>query len=670
MISAWPRPGIKEAEKAAFIAAAGEAIGKVFRDNAWDNESLEALRLKALLPPLAKAEPKVLISHGDERIDPYYWIRDDSRKDKSVLAYLAEENVYRKAVLADTETLQADLYTELRGHIQEADESVPVRHGPYFYYWKLEEGKQYKVHCRRKVGPQSVHDENEVMDLSEPEEILLDENKRQEDGKKVGKDFYSLGSLEVSPDHKLMAWSEDTVGRERSTLHVMDLTTRKELISPIDETSGEIEWFNDNSTFLFVTKDDLDRPYKVWRASLVGDSAPSLIFEETDESFYVGIGKSRSEKVLFISSGSAITSEDQICDASKQSDDFKVLIPRKHDVQYDALHSGDGNIFVLNLRDKERPNGEILLLDGPGSEPTVLLPHSSDVKIEGVSLSAGWLVVWQRKLGLQCATIFKRGSIWSALTDGVDLSFEDEPAYSIWTGAQSDFNSPLLRIVYTSLTTPSSTIDCSLETGKRAVKKVQPVPNFDKSLYATDRIWCMSHDGVKVPISLVYRKDKFVKDGTSKLLLDGYGSYEISNDPYFSYTRLPLLDRGFVYAIAHIRGGGEMGRLWYENGKYGKKTNTFHDFIAASELLISEGYTSSQHLAIEGRSAGGLLIGAVVNLRPDLFKSAIAGVPFVDCLTTMLDPTIPLTVIEWEVSLLMIHSARGKGFKVQGGRDC
>lgn len=276
------------------------------------------------------------------------------------------------------------------------------------------------------------------------------------------------------------------------------------------------------------------------------------------------------------------------------------------------------------------------------------MPHNKEVKIEGVSLSAGFLVVWMRKEGLQCATIFTRGSTWSTLTGGVDLTFDDEPAYSIWAGAQSDFDSPVLRVVYTSLTTPSSTIDFSLETGTRAIKKVQPIPNFDKSLYASDRIWC-ENDGVRVPISLVYRKDKFTKDGSSRLLLDGYGSYEISNDPYFTSSRLPLLNRGFVYAIAHIRGGGEMGRMWYENGKFEKKFNTFNDFIAAAELLIAEGYTSSQHLAIEGRSAGGLLIGAVVNLRPDLFKSAIAGVPFVDCLTTMLDSCIPLTVIEWEV---------------------
>jgi oligopeptidase B len=397
-----------------------------------------------------------------------------------------------------------------------------------------------------------------------------------------------------------------------------------------------------------IDDQNLTLHFKVWRTNLSALPKPSLIFEETDESFYVGIGKSRSEKILFISSGSAITSEERICPAGKPEGDFQVLIPRKHDVQYDALHLGEGEVFVLNLRDKERPNGEIVILNGIGSEPSVLLPHSPEVKIEGISLSSGWLVVWQRKQGLQCATIFTRGTSWSNLVDGKDLSFDEEPAYSIWAGAQGDFDSPLLRLVYTSLTTPSSTIDVNLKTGKRAVKKVQPVPNFDKSLYVTDRIWCTSHDGVKVPISLVYRKDMFKKDGSSRLLLDGYGSYEISNDPYFSSSRLPLLDRGFVYAIAHIRGGGEMGRLWYENGKFKNKPNTFKDFIAAAEQLVADGFTSPQHLAIEGRSAGGLLIGAVVNLRPDLFKSAIAGVPFVDCLTTMLDETIPLTVTEWE----------------------
>lgn len=608
MLSAWPRPGVREADKRAFIVAAGEAIGNAI----VSDKAVEALRIKALQPPVAQAQPKVLTQHGDERIDPFYWLRDDARTDKKVLSYLREENEYRKSVMADTTVLQEDLYKELRGHIQEADEAVPVRHGPYHYYWRIEEGANYKIHCRRAIGA-SVHDENEVMDLSQPEEILLDENQRHADGKKAGREFYSLGSLEVSPDHKLMAWSEDTVGRERFTIRIKDLVTGKELISPVNDTSGEIEWYNDNSTFLFVTKDDLDRPYKVWRSNLSAP-APSLVFEEADESFYVGIGKSRSEQILFISSGSAITSEEQICHADKPDGDFKVLIPRKHDVQYDAMHSGEGEVFVLNLRDKGRPNGEILLLNGSGSEPSVLLPHSSQVKIEGVSMSSAWLVVWQRKLGLQCATIFKRGSTWS-LADGQDLSFDDEPAYSIWAGSQADFSSPILRLVYTSLTTPSSTIDFNLETGSRAVKKVQPVPHFDKSLYATERIWCTSHDDVKVPISLVYRKDKFKKDGSSRLLLDGYGSYEISNDPYFTSSRLPLLDRGFVYAIAHIRGGGEMGRLWYEVRLTPSHLFMFHLTLyscfynrpASSKTSPTHSVTSSLPLSSSSRMATLLL---------------------------------------------------------------
>eukprot|EP00955_Chlamydomonas_euryale_P116562 366426-Chlamydomonas_euryale.AAC.26 len=481
-----------------------------------------------------------------------------------------------------------------------------------------------------------------------------DENVRKLQG---GFTFYMVSGVEMSPDHKLMAWAEDTTGNERFTLRVKDLATGKEVMEPIPGTDGDTVWAADNKTLFYTTKDEQERPYKVWR-HILGTKEHTVVFEEKDDAFFVGIDKSRSEKLIFIGCGSAITSEFRFIHADQPMSEFAVVLPRVNDVQYDVCHRGA--YLFLTMRDKERPNSEVLAVkladlkgDSDSMPPVkVLLPHDPAIKLEGISVSKDFLVVFKRVEGLQRARVHVLpvdGSLPSSLaSDGEEIMFE-EPAYTLGPGRQGDFDSCVVRLSYASLATPSSVIDFDMSTGKRAVKKVQPVlGGFKKEDYVTERQWATSHDGTKVPISIVYKKDLVKLDGSDNMLLYGYGSYEICIDPWFSLERLSLLNRGVIFAIGHIRGGGEMGRLWYENGKYLHKKNTFLDFIACAEHLIQKKYTSPEHLAIEGRSAGGLLIGATINMRPELFKVAIAGVPFVDVLTTMQDESIPLTVIEWE----------------------
>ncbi|GAB4817223.1 hypothetical protein N2152v2_004269 [Parachlorella kessleri] len=655
LLQHWPRRGVKDSQKRELVAraAAGET-------------QLEDVRLELLEAPLATRKPHILEAHGDTREDAFYWLRDDDRKDPQVIEHLKAEAAYTKAVLADTEALQEVLYQEMRGRIQEADQSAPIRYHEYYYYTRTEEGKQYSVHCRRRVPPGAgPATEVDTMGESSPEEVLLDENVEA-----AKYDFYMVGGFEVSPNHRLLAYGEDTVGNEMYTLHVKDLETGKELLSrPIPETAGSLAWANDNLTLFYVTKDKLDRPYKVlgmvglcealqrqqhvspqvWRHVVGTDPSDDVcVYHETDDSFYLGIDRSRSEKMLYIHSGSAVTSDVRYLTADTPLGEWQVVRPREQEVEYSVDDRGD-HLFIT-IRDKERPNSELQV--APLSNPTatkVLLPHRDDVKIEHVSRD--FLVSFERRQGLQQAVIFRLPawrSMPSTLGEGDPISFK-EPAYELSAGGQGDFDSPVLRVHYTSLTTPDTVIDYNMATGKRAVKKVQPVlGGFDQSKYSTERRWAEAPDGTKVPMSLVYRKDLVRLDGSDPMLLDAYGSYEVPNDPDFRSTRLSLIDRGFIFAIAHVRGGGEMGRRWYEDGKYLNKRNTFTDFVACAEHLVQHKYTSPRRLCIQGRSAGGLTMGAVLNLRPDLFNAAILGVPFVDALTTMLDETIPLTVIEWE----------------------
>jgi len=642
----WAPAGVNDAAKQRLLTTAAAAIHQ-----AVHQPEVEAARLAALQAPNAERRPKQLEMHGDVRDDPYYWLRDDDRKDPEVVAHLKAETAHAKAALADTEQLQEELCKELRARIQEADESAPQRHNGYYYYSRTVEGGQYRVNCRRKL-PAGIGapNENDVMDTSVPEEVLLDE-----DAEAAKHSFYVVAELEVSPDNKRLAYTVDTGGGEKYTLHVLDLATRKELLTPpVEDMAGNVVWANDSATLFYVTKDKLDRPDKVWRYMVGGGTGgkgiSELVYHETDDSYYISVRKSRSDQILTINSGSAVTSETRILNADTPTGEWKVVRPREMEVEYDVRHRGD-HLFIM-LRDKDAPNSRLLV--APMSDPsktTTLLKHRDDVKLEGAVVSKDWLVVFQRANGLQAAVVYRLpqdGSAPTKLEGGEKLEF-DEPVYGLDPGSQGDFDSQLLRLNYTSLTTPNTILDHNLATSKRVTKKVEPVRGgFDRDDYVTERLWATAEDGTKVPISLVYRKASLKRDGSDPLLLDAYGAYEIPNDVYFSSKRLSLLDRGFVFAVAHVRGGGDMGRLWYENGKYLHKKNTFTDFVACAEHLIAEKWTSKDKLCIEGRSAGGLTMGAVTNLRPDLFNAVIMGVPFVDVLTTMLDPSIPLTEIEWE----------------------
>ncbi|GIL43661.1 hypothetical protein Vafri_1337 [Volvox africanus] len=643
----WPPPGVRDAEKRRLLTAVAHRLEGV-------SASVETERLALLVPPTPPQRPKLLQSHGDSREDKYYWLRDDDRKDPDVLSYLKAENEYMKGVMANTEKLQEALYKEMRARIKEDDRQVPSRHHGYFYYTRQETGQQYGIQCRRRVptamaarGPSEADD----VDESEPEEVLLDQNQRKA---QLGVEYYSVGGSDTSPNQRLYAWAEDTVGGEKYTLHVKDLATGAEVIKPIAGMSGDFEWAADNATLFYVVKDELDRPYKVLRHKIGSPAgqADEVVYEEHDEAFYVHLYKGRSERVLYISSGSAVTSETRYIMADQPQSEFKVVLPRVQDTEYSITDRGDW--LYITIRDKARPNSELLV--APMSKPTegqVLIPHSREVKLEGISMGEQYMVVSERSGGLQRARVYELpvnlDRPTGPLGTGEEIKF-NEPAYSLGAYLTGDFNTPIVRMSYTSLTTPSTVIDMHVGTKKQCVKKVAPVlGGFDQTRYVTERLWATAKDGVKVPISLVYRKHVAKLDGSDPLLLNGYGSYEISNDPYFSSSRLTLLDRGFIFAIAHIRGGGEMGRYWYEDGKMQKKINTFTDFIAAAEHLVSERkLVRPERLCIEGRSAGGMLMGAVLNMRPDLFHAAIIGVGFVDCLTTMLDETIPLTVIERE----------------------
>ncbi|KAI8471644.1 MAG: prolyl oligopeptidase [Monoraphidium minutum] len=654
LFRSWPAPGVRDDAKRRLLAAAAARLGGA-------GGELEDARLQVLEPPVAARRPHALETHNDLRTDEYYWLRDDARKSPDVLSYLKAENEYTEAVLADTKGLQEVLYKEMRGRIKEEDSSVPTRYKGFWYYSRTGEGQQYKVHCRKAVPAGAAPPgEDDAPPEGVAEEVLLDENKRKEEGKH---EFYMVSAVDESPDQRLLAWCEDVVGGEKYNLHVKDIATGERLTGPIPNTSGDVVWANDNKTLFYTLKDHLDRPYKVMRHRIgTPPSEDVAVYEEGDEAYYVGIGRSSSDALLYIHAGSAVTSEMRYLSADDPTGEFKVLLPRVQDVEYSASHhpgpKGEGQgWFLITLRDKDHPNSEVRVAPvSDSTRQTVVIPHRPDVKIESASASLKYVVVNERANASTRVVLHRLAPSPAGgcaapagpLGGGEAMEF-DEQVYSLSGGVTGDYDSDVLRLAYDSLTTPSSVIDHHIPSGRRATRKVHPVlGGFNKDDYASERLWAAAPDGTKVPVSLVYRRELFKRDGSCRMLLHGYGSYEHPYDPYFDSKALSLLDRGWVVGIAHIRGGGDMGRLWYEDGKYLKKKNTFTDFIAAAEHLVQHQYTSPSTLAIEGRSAGGLLMGAVLNMRPDIFHAALAGVPFVDCLTTMLDETIPLTTIEWE----------------------
>ncbi|MCH7871006.1 MAG: S9 family peptidase [Planctomycetes bacterium] len=562
--------------------------------------------------------------HGQTRVDDYYWLRE--RDNAKVIAYLEAENDHTKAVMKHTEELQERLFEEMKGRIKETDLSVPVRVDDYFYYTRTFEGKQYEVNCRKKGS------------LDAPEEVILDENALAE-----GHDYFRVGAFAVSPDHKLLAYSVDTAGAETYTLRIKNLETGELLPDEIENTYYSLEWATDNRTFFYTTLDAAKRPYKVFRHVLGEDaSKDALVHHEADEAFFVSVDKTRSRRFITIELGSNTTSEVWYIETERPNDAFKILAPRRHEVEYDAYHHGDYFYIVTNDR---ATNFKLVRtpLDATGPENwTDVIPHRDDVLLDDIDLFADHLVVYEREGGLERLRIRR-------FSDGDEHYVEfPEPVYTFNARGNEQFDAIALRFNYESLVTPDSVFDYDMNARTRVLMKQEEVlGGFDPNDYESKRLYATASDGARIPMSMVYRKG-MKPDGSNPLLLYGYGSYGATIDPSFSSSRFSLIDRGVIYVIAHIRGGQVLGRSWYDDGKLLNKRNTFSDFIACGEHLIAEKFTSRDGLAIMGGSAGGLLMGAVTNMRPDLFRVVVAQVPFVDVMNTMLDASIPLTVIEYE----------------------
>ncbi len=575
-------------------------------------------------PPLAKIIPHELTAHGHTRVDNYYWLND--RENTEVIAYLQAENDYTKSFLKHTETLQQQLFDEMLGRIQQTDISVPYKLNGYYYYTRFEEGQEYPVYCRKKEN------------MEAPEEILLNVNEMAK-----GFAYYQIGGLKISADNNMMAYSVDTVSRRQYTIHFKDLTSGEVHPQSIPNTSGNMAWANDNKTLFYSIKDESLRPHKIMKHQIGTDaSTDETVFHEEDATFNTFVYKTKSEEYLVIGSTSTVSSEYRFISANDASAAFKVIQPRQRDLLYGVDHFGDHfyirtNHNAINFKLMRTPVAKTEL-----EHWTEVIAHREDVLIEDFSVFSQYLAVSERNEGLIRLRVMR----WDATEDYyVDFG---EPTYLAYLSTNVDFETSKLRYGYTSLTTPNSIYDFDMASReKNLLKQQEVVGGYDPAGYISERVYATSHDGVKVPVSLVYKKG-VVKDGNNPLVLYGYGSYGASMDAYFSSSRLSLLDRGFVYAITHIRGGEEMGRQWYENGKMLHKKNTFHDFIACGEFMIAEGYTSPGKMFAVGGSAGGLLVGAVMNMRPDLWKGVVAQVPFVDVVTTMLDESIPLTTGEYD----------------------
>jgi oligopeptidase B len=577
---------------------------------------------EAVQPPVAKIVPQTSTALGETRTDNYFWLRD--RNDPDTVKYLEAENEYTKARMKSTDALQTKLYSEILGRIQQTDLSVPTKRDDYFYYTRTEEGKQYAIYCRKHGS------------LDAKEEVLLDGNAMAE-----GHKYFRVGAFAASPNHKLLAYSVDYEGDEAYTIHVKNLTTGKMLVDAIPNTYYSLEWGNDNATFFYTVLDAAKRPYKVYRHTL-GVKRNTLVCHETDERFTVELEKTRSRAYILINIGSSLTSEVRYIKADHPKGRFATLLPRVQETEYDVTHRGVSWFIRTNEGAKT-----FRLIEAPVKDPSranwkEVMAARPDATIEGVTAFKDELVTEERDRGLIKIRIqnFSTGN-----THYIKFT---EPVYTASIGANAEYDTKLLRFNYTSLVTPNSVFDYNMATRERELKKQQPVlGGYDPTKYQSERIYATASDGVKVPISLVYRKG-LVQNGRAPMLLYGYGAYGISMDPTFSSDRLSLLDRGLIYAIAHIRGGADLGKPWHEDGRILKKKSTFTDFIACAEYLIAEKYTSSDRLAIMGGSAGGLLMGAVTNMRPDLFAVVVAKVPFVDALNTMLDASLPLTVGEYE----------------------
>ena len=603
-------------------------------------------------PPIAAVRPHAMTMHGHTRIDNYYWLNE--RENPEVIAYLEAENQYVDACLKHTEPLQEQLFKEITSRIKHDDNSVPIKIRDYYHYTRFEEGKEYPIYCRKKHS------------LEAPEEIILDGNQLAE-----GHAFFEIGEVSLSEDDRLLAYSVDTVSRRIYTVFVKDLESGRLVGDPIENTSGNLVWASDNQTLFYGVKDETLRPCKIMRHRLGTNAAEDVeVYSESDETFVCYISKTKSRKYLIINSESTMSSECRILESNQPENDFRVFQERQPDMLYGIDHYG-GHFYIQTNADGAR-NYKIMRTPIKQTEKehwAEVVAHREHVMIEGFTIFNRFFVIEEREGGL----VKIRVKSWDGATDYyIDFG---EPAYTAGVGANPEFDAVTLRFAYTSMTTPSSVFEYDMEKRTKTLLKQQEiVGGYNPSDYVTERLMVPSHDGVLVPMSIVYKKNEAVEPVETPqtfelalrpferpqgpqaqgpqlnrpLVLYGYGSYGSSMDAYFSVARLSLLDRGFIWAIAHIRGGEEMGRQWYEDGKMLHKKNTFLDFIACAEYLVKQGYTSPDKMFAMGGSAGGLLMGAVVNMRPDLWKGIIAQVPFVDVVTTMLDESIPLTTGEYD----------------------
>ena len=579
----------------------------------------------APVPPAAEQRPYT-VKGPQDRNDPYYWLRDDTRKDPEVLAYLNAENAYADAMLAHTKPLQEQLFEEIVGLIKQDDSSVPARQRGYFYYTRFEEGADYPILARKRGS------------LDAPEEVMLNQPEMAE-----GHGFFSVGDWVVSQDNKLLAYAEDTVGRRQYVLKVKNLETGETLPDSVENVEPNFVWADDNRTVYYIEKDPVTLLSKRVKAHVLGTpaSADRLVYEEPDDSFYMGLGRTSDGKYICIFEESTVSSE-QRCTSAAAPGAFAVLAARERDFRYSADHVGNGWVIRTNAG---APNYKLVALADADMARgraawTDLVPHDLNVFIEGFKPFESFIAIEQRSDSNKKIRLLRNNGQSS-------LVASDEPAYAMSLGANLEHEATKLRYTYNSLTTPTVYYEVDAATGTRTVLKRTPAPGYDAANYVTERVWATARDGARVPVSLVYRKG-FKRDGTAAMLQRGYGAYGASSDPEWSPTIVPLLDRGMVFALAHIRGGQEMGRAWYDQGHLLNKMNSFTDFIDVTRDLVAKRYAAKDRVAAFGRSAGGLLMGAVANMAPQDYRVILTQVPFVDAVTTMLDETIPLTTNEFD----------------------
>lgn len=621
-----------------FAAAGGCARASSAPASARAPVTSTTVQSQSLAPPVAEARPFELETHGHVRVDEYYWLRE--REDAEVIAYLEAENAYTQATMAHTESLQEQLFDEIRSRIEETDESVPYRLRDYYYYTRNEEGKDYPIYARKRDS------------LDAREEVMLDANELAE-----GKSFFALQGLQVSEGQDLIAFATDTVGRRIATIRFKDLRTGVLLDDVIPGVTGNMAWAADNRT-LFYSRQDPNtlRSYRILRHVLGTAAADDeVVFEEADEEFGTYVYRTKSREYIIVGSAQTLSNEYRILSADDPQGEFRVFLPRQREHEHSIDHFGDYFYVRTNsgahdgaTSQASAPRAKNFRLVRTPVDRTApehwqeVIPHRDDVLLQGFEIFSDHLVISERRDGLMRLRVRP----WSGAAEHY-IEF-DEPAYLAYVSTNPEFDTRTLRFGYTSLTTPTSIYDHDMESRDRTLlKRDKVLGGYDPADYRTERLYATARDGTRVPVSLVYRRD-LRRDGPQPLLLYGYGSYGASMDASFSSLRLSLLDRGFAYAIAHIRGGQEMGRQWYDDGKLLEKMNTFTDFIDVAEHLVAERYTTPGQLYAQGGSAGGLLVGAAINLRPDLFHGVIAAVPFVDVVTTMLDETIPLTTFEYD----------------------